>query len=51
MWADANASDSQNGTTLVFNHNTAGDSEVILVGMAGTATGDAAATAHLVGLA
>ncbi len=51
LWADANASDTQYGNTLVFNHNLLGDSEVILVGMAGTATGDAAATAHLVGLA
>jgi S-layer protein len=50
LWANTNASDSEYNNTLVFNKNTLGDSEVILVGVAGTATGDAAATANLVGL-
>ncbi|TFV95244.1 hypothetical protein E4K72_17965 [Oxalobacteraceae bacterium OM1] len=51
VWADANAADTQNGNSLVFNHNTGGDSEVILVGVQATATGAAAATANLVGIA
>jgi hypothetical protein len=51
VWADANASDAQNGNSLVFNHNTLGDSEVILVGVQATAVGAAAATANLVGIA
>ena len=51
LWADANASDAQYGNTLVFNYNTAGSSEVILVGVQATALGAAATTANLVGVA
>lgn len=52
VWADANAADSaQYGNSLVLNHNTAGDSEVVLVGVQATAVGTAAATAGLVGIA
>ena len=51
VWADANTADTQYGNSLVFNHNILGDSEVILVGVQATATGAAAATANLVGIA
>lgn len=51
VWADANAADTHNGDSLVFNHNTLGDSEVILVGVQATAVGAAAVTASLVGIA
>lgn len=51
VWASANTADTQYGNSLVFNHNTLGDSEVILVGVQATTTGAAAATANLVGIA
>lgn len=52
VWADATVGDAQVGNSLVFNHNTLGDSEVILVGVQATSVGAAAAgTANLVGIA
>jgi hypothetical protein len=51
VWASSNINDAQNGNTLVFNYNTGGSSEVILVGVAGTAVGAAAATPNLIGVA
>jgi len=47
VWADGIST----GKTYVFNHNVLGDSEVILVGVQGTAVGAAAATANLIGIA
>jgi len=51
VYAVTTPGDAQVGNTLVFNKNTTGDSEVILVGVQATSSGAAAATANLVGLA
>lgn len=51
VWADATVGDAQVGNSLVFNKNTLGDSEVILVGVQAVAVGAAAVTANIVGIA